>query len=72
MFLTNRKKYRQNITKKNAEEEEEMRKGRKKKHRNKNYSNKSFAIAQVSQDFQSPWTIDLHDRSSAELAEAID
>lgn len=41
MFLTNRKKYRQNITKKNAEEEEEMRKGRKKKHRNKNYSNKS-------------------------------
>lgn len=60
------------------EEEEEMQTGRKKnvetKIRRTNRSNTiaSFAIAQVTQDFQSPWTIDLHDRSSAELAEAID
>lgn len=60
------------------EEEEEMQTGRKKnvetKIRRTNRSNTIalFAIAQVTQDFQSPWTIDLHDRSSAELAEAID
>lgn len=65
MFLTNRKKYRQNITKKkNAEEEEEMRKGRKK--------NIETKITRTNRLPSPKYPIDLHDRSSAELAEAID
>lgn len=51
MFLTNRKKYRQNITKKKRRRRRRDAKRKKKKHRNKNYSNKSFAIAQVSHRF---------------------